>query len=151
MTSSLEPLTDPDTGEVVSREQYWGQKQLAAHLGCSAIEVGRPLLRAGLLEERDGARVPTERARVEGCARSVRQQIRGKRIDTHRWDPAQTVPVLQAASQDAPPRPAFRARPASEDTETAALYWKVRDLERRLRQLEARFDDGTGHSPNWSR
>ncbi|WP_343317336.1 hypothetical protein AAFM46_08105 [Arthrobacter sp. TMP15] len=140
MKKSLLPVFD-DSGTEVSRDVYWGQKELGVALGTTAPYVGKLLRIVGLL--RYETKEPTAEALRTGAATYVTVDTADGPHRYPRWRKDRVLDVLGQALHDNP-KPVTqigegnRSRrvpldpPQPLDARCEALERRVEALERRL-------------------
>lgn len=144
MEKPLSPIFD-DYGMEVSRDAFWGQKELGAELRTTAQYVGTLLRLVGLLQ--DGSKDPSGEALRTGAAIYVTVATADGPHRYPRWRKELVLGVLSRALRDHP-KPltatdkgnqrnagSFHPQPQSFDE-------RLSDLERRVERLERQANQG---------
>jgi hypothetical protein len=85
-----------DSGTPMSRQEYWGQRELGAELGIPSKQVGDLLRETGLLLPGKD-KVPSEHSLREGLARWATVQTANGPVRYARWHGVRTLQILVAA------------------------------------------------------
>ncbi|MFK0009143.1 hypothetical protein ACIQTZ_19065 [Paenarthrobacter sp. NPDC090520] len=147
MEKPLSPIFD-DAGTEVSRDAYWGQKELGAAIGTTPAYAGTLLRLVGLLESE--TKEPTGEALRTGAAKHVTVATADGPHRYPRWRKDLVLGVLSQALQDNP-KPLTRSE--LEKRRHGASYYsrpqspegpqspeeKIVELERRIELLEKRL------------
>lgn len=137
MEKPLSPIFDDD-GTEVSRELFWGQKELGSKIGTTSVYVGDLMRLVGLLLP--DSKEPTVGALRTGAALYVTVETADGFHRYPRWRPDLVLDVLRRALQEYP-KPPSRTEQASHDaksprTSGLSLEERVEALERRIESLE---------------
>ncbi|GAB3534337.1 hypothetical protein GCM10027403_10000 [Arthrobacter tecti] len=153
MEKALAPIFDDD-GTEISRDVYWGQKELGTALGTTPVYVGRLLRLVGLL--RHEPKEPTAEALESGAAIYVTVDTADGPHRYPRWKKEVVLKVLSQALEEHP-KPASGANQArgsglAQDL-SQTMESRVNELERRVESLERQLMRaslamlGASHSP----
>lgn len=142
MDKPLSPVFD-DNGTEVSRDEFWGQKELGAELGTTPAYVGELLRSVGLLDPEHKEKVATAEALGAGAAIYVTVDTADGPHRYPRWRKDLVLDVLRQALRENP-KPPTRSQAAAPVRRVAAdlpqsLEERVETLERRLLSLERRL------------
>ena len=137
MEKPLSPIFDDD-GTEVSRELFWGQKELGSELGTTSAYVGDLMRLVGLLTPE--SKEPTVEALRLGAAMYVSVETADGAHRYPRWRPDLVVDVLRRALQEHA-KPLTRTEQTSHEarvprTPRLSLEVRVEALERRIESLE---------------
>lgn len=137
MERPLSPIFDAE-GTEVSRDDYWGQKELGAALGTTPKYVGDLLRLIGLL--RPESKEATAEALSTGAALYVTVDTADGPHTYPRWRKDLVLDVLRRALQDYP-KPPTRSQQITQSRSVAgdsgqSLDARIEALERRVEYLE---------------